>query len=208
MTDDVEKTEQTEEQTPEVDETKAELERTRAALKAANKEAADRRKRLEELEKKETERQQAEMTELDKAKQDAEQARQEAEQARKDARETLIRAAFVSEAAKQGAAYPEDVFRLADASGVEVQEDGTVTGVAEVVKGLVDSGRVPLQGKIPAPNLDGGAGGVDRPGDQTRLSPLEQDMAKNMRLTAEQYQKQKAVISGDDYQARKAIATG
>lgn len=185
----------------------AELAAARKALKEANREAADRRKKLEQYEKAEAERLQAEMTELDKAKAEAEQARKDAETARNEARLTLIRSAFVSEAAKQGAAYPEDVYQLADKSGVEVDDSGAVTGVAEAVKGLVDSGRIPLAGKAPAPRLDGGAGGGDR-SDSGKLTPQELAVAKSLRLSPEQYAKQKAVVHSDEYQERKAVATG
>lgn len=175
----------------------AELERVKVALKAANKEAAERRKRLEELEAQDEARRKAEMTEAERLKAEVTQAKQEAEQARADARATLIRAAFVAEAAKAGASHPEDVYRLADISGIEVGADGTVAGVTEAVKALVDAGRVPLTagGRPLAPKLDGGAGGGDRSHDAIRLTPLEADLAQKMGLTAEQYQKNKAAIA-------------
>lgn len=172
----------------------AELEKARRALKDANKEAADRRKKLEQFEQAEEQRKQAEMTELDKAKAEAEQARKEAEQARTDARAILIRSAFVSEAAKAGAAHPEDAYALADTSGVEVGDDGKVAGVADAVKALVDAGRIPLAGKAPAPSLDGGAGGKERSGE-TRLTAQELQAAKNMGITPERYAEQKAAIA-------------
>lgn len=174
---------------------KAELDKVTAALKAANRESAERRKRLEALEKAEAERKTAEMTELDKAKADAQAARDMAAKAEQRARETLIRAAFVAEAAKAGAAHPEDVYLLADRSAVEVTDDGVVAGVAEAVKALVDAGRVPLAGRAPAPNLDGGAGGGDRSRGTAKLTPLEIDLAKKLGLSAEQYAKNKAEIS-------------
>ena len=176
------------------DETKAELERTRIALKAANKEAADRRKRVEQLEAAETARQQAEMTETDRLKAEVETAKSEVVKAQQKARETIIGSAFVSEAAKVGASHPEDVARLADLSGVEVDETGKVTGVAEAVKALVDAGRIPLSGKAPAPNLDGGAGGGDRGKPAVKLSAEEIEIARKLNITPEKYQAQKAAI--------------
>lgn len=171
----------------------AELERVKAALKAANKEAAERRKRLEELEAQDEARRKAEMTEAERLKAEVEQAKKEAEQARTDARATLIRAAFVAEAAKVGASHPEDVYRLADISGIEVGADGAVAGVAEQVKALVDAGRVPLTagGRPLAPKLDGGAGGGDRLGT-TKLTEEELRIAKAARMTPEQYAKRRA----------------
>lgn len=177
---------------------KAELDKVTAALKAANRESAERRKRLEALEKAEAERKTAEMTELEKAKADAEAARDMAAKAEQRARETLIRAAFVAEAAKAGAAHPEDVFLLADHSAVEVDDSGNVVGVADAVKALVDAGRVPLSGRAPAPNLDGGAGGGDRSHGTAKLTPLEIDLAKKLGLSVEQYAKNKAAIAARD----------
>lgn len=189
-------------ETPQADDTQApdagalqeELDKARKALKEANREAAERRKKLEQYEREESERKQAEMTELDRLRAQVEEANKAAESARTESRNTLIRAAFVSEAAKQGALYPDDVFRLADASGVEVLDDGAVTGVAEAVKALVDAGRVPLAGKIPAPKLDGGAGSNERPGQGPKLTPLETELAQKMGLSAEQYLKNKLAI--------------
>jgi hypothetical protein len=179
----------TQDQTPD---TQAELERTRAALKAANRESAERRKRLEELEALEAERKAAAMTDLEKAEERAKQAEASAEQARQETRETLIRAAFVSEAAKAGAAHPEDVYLLANRVSVEIT-DGRVEGVAEAVKALVDAGRIPVRA-AGAPNLDGGAGGQQRTHTE-KLTPLELDLAKKMGLTLDQYGKQKAAIA-------------
>ena len=174
------------------DETKAELERTRIALKAANKESADRRKRLEQLEAEETARQQAAMTETDRLKAEIETAKAEVVKAQAQARETLIRSAFVAEAAKAGATHPEDVYLLADRAGVDMDESGQVNGVAEAVKTLVDAGRVALSGRTPAPNLDGGAGGGDRSKATVKLSAEELHIAKAARMSPEQYAKRRA----------------
>jgi hypothetical protein len=183
-------------ETPEVeqDDSKAELERTRLALKAANKESADRRKRLEQLEAAEAERTSAAMTETDRLKAELEAEKAKSAQADERAKQTLIRAAFVSEAAKAGAAYPEDVERLADLAGVDVDESGKVTGVPEAVEALVKSGRIPMSGKTPAPNLDGGAGGGDRSKGQVRLTADELEMARKLNITPERYQANKAAM--------------
>lgn len=189
-----EQTTETETTTPDLDAILAENEKMRRALKERNAEEAKRRKRIEELEAAEEARKTAEMTELDKMRAEKEAADRRALDADERARLTLIRAAFVSEAAKQGAAYPEDVHRLADLSGVDVDETGAVTGVAEAVKSLVDAGRVPLQGKVPAPKLDGGAGGNDRPGTQVKLTAEELEIARKLQLTPEKYAENKAAL--------------
>ena len=174
----------------------AELERLRVALKAANKEAGDRRKRLDELEKADEERKAASLSELEKEKKRADDAEKKAAAAETRARETLIRAAFVGEAAKLGAAHPEDVYLLADRSAVSIDEAGKIEGVAEAVKALVDAGRVPLSGKAPAPNLDGGAGSGDRSGGSAvRLTADELEMARRMGVTPERAAAQKAAMA-------------
>ena len=180
------------------DDIAAELERTRLALTAANKESAGRRKRLEQLEAAETARQQAEMTETDKLKAELAEAKAEAAKAEAHARDTLIRSAFIAEAAKAQVAHPEDVYLLADKSAVDVDESGKVAGVAEAVKALVDAGRVPLAGRTPAPNLDGGAGGGDRGNGSAKLTALELDLAKKLGIAPEQYAKNKAAIAARD----------
>ena len=177
------------------DDTAAELERTRIALNKANKDAEAKRKKLEAYEAAEAARQQAEMTETDRLKAELEAEKAKSAQADERARQTLIRAAFVSEAAKAGAAYPDDVHRLADLSGVDVDDSGAVTGVAEAVKSLVDAGRVPLTGKQAAPNLDGGAGGGDRSKAQVKLSQDELEIARKLQITPEKYAANKAAIA-------------
>lgn len=176
------------------DDSKAELERVRLALKAANKDAADKRKKLDAYEAAEAERTKAAMTETERLKAELEAERAKSAQADERAKQTLIRAAFVSEAAKAGAAYPEDVHRLADLAGVDVDENGKVTGVAEAVKSLVDAGRVPLAGKQKAPSLDGGAGGGDRSSSQVKLTADELEIARKMNISPEIYAKNKAAM--------------
>ncbi len=52
-------------------------------------------------------------------------------------RELLVKTAFNGEAIRAGIAYPEDAFKLADISGVEMDmEDEAVTGVAEAIESL------------------------------------------------------------------------
>lgn len=134
----------------------------------------------------------AQLSELEKAQQRAADLERRAQEAEGRARDTLIRSAFVSEAAKAGAAHPEDAYRLADRSRVEVGDDGNVSGVTDAIKALVDGGRLVMAGKPRAPNLDAGAGGGGGSGDAPE--PLTQDeiaMAARLGLTPEQYRKGK-----------------
>lgn len=168
----------------------AELERTRAALKAANRESAERRKRLEELEKQDAERKQAEMTELDRMK--AEQAKWQAEKEAviKLSQETMLKAAFLAEAAMLGLQHPEDAYLLADRSVVEMT-DGKAIGVKEAIQALIASGRVPLS-KRSAPGLDAGAGSGQSPNDKPKpLSDEELRAARKLGIKPEEYQKYK-----------------
>ena len=60
------------------------------------------------------------------------------------------------------------------------------SGVEEAVKALVDGGRL-VMAKRTAPALDGGAGSGDPPSGGTPLTLEEQQAAKKMHLTPEQY---------------------
>lgn len=132
------------------------------------------------------------LSELERERKAREAAEQAAEAARTAANETLARAAFIAEAAKAGAAHPEDAYALADRSAVQVGDDGNVNGVAEAVAQLVDAGRLVMTGKPKAPNLDGGAGSGDRPGDKAAaLTQEEINTARKMHMTPEEYAKYK-----------------
>jgi len=124
------------------------------------------------------------------AQQTAMKAQAERDEALAQAQETLIRAAFLAEAGRQGAKYPDDAFNLADRSSVTTGDNGEVEGVDTAVKALVESGRLPLVGKPQAPTLDAGAGGGDRPGDKpVKLSDDELEIAKKMGMSPEDYSK-------------------
>ena len=132
----------------------------------------------------------AQQTELEKAQAEAQAAREEKDKALASAQETLIRSAFVAEAAKAGLTHPEDAYALADKSAVTV-DDGQVSGVADAVKALVEAGRVPMTKPAAAPNLNGGAGGGERPDDEKPLSDDELKAARRMGVSPEDYQKYK-----------------
>jgi len=177
-----------------VSELEAEVARTAAALSAANRESEGRRKELKALKDAEEARNLAAMSETERLKKELEAANAATQKAQEAAKETLVRSAFISAAAQAGVAHPEDVFLLADRSGVVISDVGKVEGVAEAVKSLVDSGRVPMSGKPKAPNLDGGAGGPTR-GQAAKLSADEIEMARVMGLTPEKYAENKAAMA-------------
>ena len=176
------------------DEKDPEKVRLRVALAKANKEAGDRRKRLKELEEAEEERKKASMSASEKLQAENEKLKKEAQEANENAKTTLIKAAFAVAAAQSGAVHPEDVFLLADKSGVEVADDGTVTGVAEAVEALVKAGRVPVsEERRVAPDLNGGAGSGDR--SKIKLTPDELEMARKMGVSPERAAAQKALLA-------------
>lgn len=187
----------TQDKQPSAAELLAELNKAREALSAANRESATRRKKLEEYEKAESARaaaeqakKEAELSETEKLNRKLAAAEQAREQALQTANQRLLRAAFVAEAAVAGAEFPDDAFRLADTSGVTVDDDGNVSGVKEAVKAIVDSGRLPLKNKRqPPPNLDAGAGNGQKAADAraAQLTEAELEMARKMRITPEQY---------------------
>ena len=140
----------------------------------------------------------AQQSELEKAQTRAEKAEAERAKAIEEANARLMRAAFMAEAAKVGAAHPEDAFMLADLSEVSISDDGAVSGAEEAVTALVEAGRLVLSGKPRAPGLDGGAGSGQRStGDQVALSEAELKQAQKLGVTPEEYAKQKRKSGGN-----------
>jgi len=155
-------------------------EREKYADYADLKKAAARLAEIEEANK----------SELQKAQEAAQAAQHAAEAALTAANERLMRAAFIAEAAKAGAAHPEDAYALAERSAVKVGDDGTVMGVAEAVKALTEAGRLVMAQGPRAPHLDGNAGGGDRPSEKkTPLTPEQLDVANRMRIPPDEYAK-------------------
>ena len=138
----------------------------------------------------------SQLSELEQAQTRVTELEAERDEANANATKTLIRAAFIAEAAQAGVAHPEDAYRLAELTSVNVGEDGAITGVAEVVKTLVDDGRLVMVAQRQAPNLDGGAGGGQRAVEQvSSLTPDELESAKKTGVTPEQYAESKAAIA-------------
>lgn len=147
------------------------------------------KQRLAEFEEAEQKRKEAELSETDKLNKRLADAESAKEQALRTANERLLKAAFVAEAALAGAEHPGDAFLLADKTSVAIDDDGNVTGAAEAVRAIVESGRLPLKDKRRAPSLDGGKGGSGNPADTkaTNLTEAELAQARKMRITPEQY---------------------
>ena len=102
------------------------------------------KEKLAAYEKAEQEKADAELTELDRIKKELE-AKAEVEQTltqqiedlKKAGEQEKITNAFIKAATSESIAYIDDALRLADLSGVSV-EDGKVVGVESVVKALVE----------------------------------------------------------------------
>ncbi|MDI6872141.1 MAG: hypothetical protein QME79_12515 [Bacillota bacterium] len=76
-------------------------------------------------------------SDLEREKEARVKAESEAKAAKESAKQMLIRAALLVEAGKAGAVDPEDVVVLASREGIEVGEDGKVTGADKAVQVLV-----------------------------------------------------------------------
>lgn len=138
----------------------------------------------------------AQMSELEKAQAQVAQLQQERDDARKLAQDRLIRSAFVAEAAKAGAAHPEDAFALADQSGVAIDDaTGQVSGVSAAIAALIEADRLVLASRPQAPALDGGAGGGQRAAGKVKLTPEQERIARNMGLSPEDYAASAAAIA-------------
>lgn len=81
--------------------------------------------------------QEAQKTEAQKLREALEAEKTKATQAAERAKRALIKAAFAEQAIAANLVSVDDAFALADLSGVEVKDDGTVEGVKEAVEQLV-----------------------------------------------------------------------
>ena len=119
------------------------------------------------------------LTKAEKRAVDAEAARDDALQRTND---VLLRSAVWAEAAKVGAAHPEDAFHLADMALISINDDGVVSGAGEAVKQLVDANRLVLATKLPT-SLDGGAGSGTRTGERQKATVDVRHAAAALRST-------------------------
>ncbi len=132
-------------------------------------------------------------TELEKLQGEMATTKTNADNALALANETLIRSEFITHAAAANVANPEDAYALADRTDVVINDKGKVEGVAEQVLALVKAKRLPLRAGPPAPDLDGGAGGDGRPGDDDlpELTVDEETVSGKLNVKKERYAKAK-----------------
>lgn len=114
-------------------------------------EARKAQERLKEIED-------AEKSEAEKAAERAEAAERERDEAVARANETLIRAAVVNEAAKQGAVDPDAALALLPKDAVTIT-DGEVAGAEQAVKELLEA-KTYLLGDQKKPSAGPSGGGV------------------------------------------------
>lgn len=136
----------------------AELEQTRRALKRANAEAAERRKRLKELEEAERKRQEAELSEKERLERTLAELQAERDTLLAQMTELRLRSAVERVAVRLGFRDPEDVYHLADLSGVEVDDDGKVNGIEAALKALAKAKPYLLK-QEQTPDIDAGKRG-------------------------------------------------
>jgi len=138
-------------------------------------------KKLDEIEE-------ANKTELEKAQEAAKLAQEERDAMLQQANDIKIKAKFETIASKLGVKHPEDAFALADRSGVSISEDGSVVGVDDAVKKLVEAGRLPLTG-TKVPELNAGAGDHDGELNQKSATEEQKKIAAKMGIKLEDYMK-------------------
>ena len=119
----------------------AEMKRIRAALKKANAEAAKRRKELERFQAEEQRRKDAELSDVEKAQRQAAEWQGKFDEISAALDGMRMRQAFYDAAATAKVAFAnglarQDAFDLSDLSGVEIGDDGAVSGMDEVLKAL------------------------------------------------------------------------
>lgn len=112
----------------------------------------------------------ANKSDLDKANARAEAAEKAAVAAKATVQDALKRVAVTTAAMKANAVDPDAVFALLDQSKVTVADDGTVTGVDDAVKSLLESKPYLVGNQTPPPGggADGGPRGAPVAGQLTQ----------------------------------------
>lgn len=152
----------------------------------------DIKTKLTTYEQAQKERQEAEMTELEKLqaklaeKETNEQTlAQQLAEVQKAAERERIRNEFIKVATSANIAYIDDAITLADLSAVNIDEDGKVVGVDDVVKALVENKPFLVAQKKQAQPIgtatNGGQQSNDKPAEQI-LEELRQKARKSGRI--------------------------
>ena len=140
-----------------------EMERIRAALKKANAEAAKRRKELERFQTEEQKRKDAELSDVERAQKLAQEWESQFDEISAALDGMRMRQAFYDAAATAKVTFAnglarQDAFDLSDLSGVEIGDDGAVSGMDEVLKAL-QKDRPHLFGTAEKKDINAGDGG-------------------------------------------------
>lgn len=161
----------------------AELEKTRKALKKANAQAATHRKKADELSAAEKQRQDAELSEVERLKKQLADLTSELDGAKKENQTNRLRRAFEMSAREQKLSFvnpqaADDAFDRANLEEVEVDDDGKVSGMDQVLKDLQKSRPYLFakEEKEDAPDIDATRKGKGNKGELTkeRAAELEQ----------------------------------
>jgi len=140
-----------------------EMARIRAALKKANAEAAKRRKELERFQTEEQKRKDAELSDVERAQKLAQEWESQFDEISAALDGMRMRQAFYDAAATAKVTFAnglarQDAFDLSDLSGVEIGDDGAVSGMDEVLKAL-QKDRPHLFGTAEKKDINAGDGG-------------------------------------------------
>lgn len=147
----------------------------------------DIKAKLTALEEAEAEREKAKLSETERleaekvaALQAAEDAKAERDRALTAANQRLIKAEFraVARELNVRADALDDAFKLADMSGVSVDDDGNIAGVEDVVTALLTNKPYLAEQAKPQPKPIGGASGGADPTDKTKEQILAEAKAK------------------------------
>jgi uncharacterized phage infection (PIP) family protein YhgE len=117
------------------------------------------KKQLSTYEAAKKKRQEEEMSELEKAQKLLAEEKQSREELETNFTSSNIQHAVELTAAKMDFQNPEDAYRLADLSEVEITDEGKVEGVEKALKDLAKSRPYLIKGKSKAPDIDAKSGG-------------------------------------------------
>lgn len=140
----------------------------------------------------------AQKSELEKLQDQLAENQRKAAEAQAERDGAIIQNAVLVEAGKQG--VPQDrlgaALKLLDTNMLSVEDDGTVTGVQEAVKAMLEANAFLIGDGTTPPSTDAGAGSGERPGKTVTLTPEEKKLARLSNMTEEEYLKYKTNREG------------